>query len=77
MLIPRALAQHYLDHALEWLKRAEGSATQELRAAERRIIDHYLKLATTCNVPGTGRNPRASFESGAAPDTQALPTLNC
>ena len=72
MLIPRALAQHYLDHALEWLKRVEGSATQELREAERRIIDHYLKLATTCNEPGAGQNPRTSFESAAPPDTQAL-----
>jgi hypothetical protein len=72
MLIPRGLARRYLDHALEWLKRAEGSATQELPEAERRIVDHYLKLATTCSEPGAGQDPRASFESGAAPDTQAL-----
>ncbi|MBV8512277.1 MAG: PAS domain S-box protein [Xanthobacteraceae bacterium] len=72
MLIRRGLAQHYLDHALKWLKRAEGSATQELREAERRIIDHYLKLATTCTEPDAGQNPRASFESDTVPDTQAL-----
>jgi PAS domain S-box-containing protein len=72
MLIPHGLAQRYLDHALEWLKRAEGSATQELRDAERRIVDHYLKLATTCSEPGVSQDLLASGKSGAAPETQAL-----
>ncbi len=81
MSTQRDLAQRYLDHALDWLKRAEQAATQDLRDAERKIVDHCLKLGKTYGLHGASSNapapasaPRAPGALGAS-DAQLLNAL--